>query len=361
MAAPKKNKNINSESKKVDVHDVESSNKNIEDVKDNKKERKLKENKKKTEIEKEELKKESLEKDSHQIKNTNVSKKQIELVNWGKHSFEPFDVIKNKSEDGCMNVCSKCLYVFNNKKSLDLHLKDNAKRCLAVTSDYFKIIYEQDFNFNESVEDEPVKKTKKTKTSTEYTHLGIARVNLLKNKQTLSMLGESFIRLKINYVDIQEYLFYALIDMQTKDILGFFSKNSLLNNSLSCIVIFPPFLRNGLGTFLIDFSQQVALNLKNENINSNVTNNLHKLHVENGPERPLSADAVFAYRSYWAYKTQGIKNIREGVTKYNMGVDDVILGLEENGFSFKKWKMIQKEGEEKKVNQPKKLLNCKLI
>ena len=141
--------------------------------------------------------------------------------------------------------------------------------------------------------------------------------------------------------------------MDTKDVLGYFSKNKFLDNSISCLCIFPPFLNCGLGTFLIDFSQQPAL-VTDRGIQYKEK---YKLYVPLEPERPLSAAAVAVYRKYWAYKVFGVKNIKEAMAKNNLNEEDVILGLEENGFDFKKWKM----GKEPVMNKPRRFLDKRLL
>lgn len=259
-------------------------------------------------------------------------KKRIQEINYGTHTFEPDDVLKRKSYDGCFNVCSRCLYTFYNKNSLDIHMQ----RCKTHSKNVFDIFYEQEFTEEEK-----------------YKRIGCAKVNLLKNKQTLAVIGETFIRMKTMYLDLNDYNFYVIIDMDTKDIMGFFSKQIYTDNSLSCLVVFPPFEKEGLGTFLIDLSQQKAISrIKNEDLS-----NSNKLYVPLGPERPLSQKGVGVYRKYWAYKTLGATNINEIVKKENIGTEDVLLGLEENGFNFKKWKM---KGEPKK-SKIRRLLNHKLI
>ena len=54
-------------------------------------------------------------------------------------------------------------------------------------------------------------------------------------------------------------MFYILVkvDEYGADLLGYFSKekHSVENNNLACIMILPPYQRNGYGKFLIQISE----------------------------------------------------------------------------------------------------------
>ena len=257
----------------------------------------------------------------------------ISKINYGRHSFEPSDVMKRSSYDGCFNVCSKCLYVFYNKSSLELHMD----RCEALKNEIFKIFYTQTF---------PNEEKHKT--------IGFSKVNRIKNKQTLTALGESFISLKTNYFNVNEYDIYIAIDLESKDILGYFSKNTFNDNSLSCLVVFPPYKNTGIAKLLIDLSQQpVISSIKNDVEITNTT-----LYTPLGPERPLSAEASRCFRKYWAYKVNGYKTVKEAVENENLNEEDAIIGFEVNGYDFKQNEFIDKTY---KIKRPRRILDRKLI
>ena len=207
--------------------------------------------------------------------------------------------------------------------------------------------------------------------------ISFAKISKLKNKQTLSILGETLISQKTVFYDVEPYDFYVAFE---EEIMGYFCKHRENENSLSCLVVFPPFQKTGLGGLLIDLSQSIFVNIKekvdkekevdnekeednekdnekeedNEKINGNEIPK--KLYVPNGPERPLSVKATFCYRKYWQYKVIGAKTVNQIAKDENISVEDAVVGLERNGFNFKNWEMEK----EIVVNKPKKMLTKKL-
>lgn len=77
--------------------------------------------------------------------------------------------------------------------------------------------------------------------------------------QSLCLLAKLFLDHKTLYYDVGPFMFYILVkvDEYGADLLGYFSKekHSVENNNLACIMILPPYQRNGYGKFLIQISE----------------------------------------------------------------------------------------------------------
>ncbi|ORD97876.1 KAT8 [Hepatospora eriocheir] len=257
----------------------------------------------------------------------------ISKFKYGNYEMKPSYKTNLKSGDGVLSVCYRCLSQFITEKSLELHLEE----CKTVP---FKSIYEE----NDS--------------------LKISRITSLNLRQLLSQLGEMFIKTKTVSVDIERYEFYVLISDER--IVGYFSRHMEFDASLSCILVFPCFQRQGFGTFLIDFSQAPIFkskvikttdqileeSRKKIHINDDELND--KLECPNGPERPLSKAAIFLYRKYWKYKVIGAKTVKDIALRRNISIEDAIIGLELIGFDFKEWKM---KNEKIDVEKPRLLKN----
>lgn len=148
----------------------------------------------------------------------------------------------------------------------------------------------------------------------------IAKITETSTKQLLSLLACMFIKHKTVFYNAANYDYFIVYDSEIK---GYFSRDNSGNYSLCCVLVWPCFARQGLGSLLIDFSYKIS------NIKSDID--------IPGPERPFSKKAILCFRKYWKYRVIGAKTIRQISEEANISIDDAIVGLELNGFNFKKW------------------------
>lgn len=207
-------------------------------------------------------------------------------LNYGNHEIKTLHNAPIHTTDGVINICSKCISMFPTKKSLSNHME----KC---TIPFVPFYEEQSFK--------------------------ISKIESLKTKQLLSMLSLLFIKSKTVYFEVENYDFYIVYD---KEIIGYFSKYRNGSNSLNCFLVFPCFQKQGWGTILMDYSSAPVIG-----------------EEAKSPEKPYSKKAIFCFRKYWKYKVIGAKSISEIAKRENLTVDDAIIGLELNGFDFKKWKL----------------------
>lgn len=157
-------------------------------------------------------------------------------------------------------------------------------------------------------------------------------------KQSMALLSMKFIRNKTVFYEMHNYELFIIFN---EEVMGYFTRRKGGINSLSCLFVVPCFQKQGLGSLLIDYSYGIRISKTDyEKDKESITNNDRNENYElNGPEKPFSKKAIFCYRKYWAHKVKGYKTIREIAENTNMSLDDIIVGLELNGFDFINWKM----------------------
>jgi len=257
----------------------------------------------------------------------------VKLLNYGKHEIKtPFAAVV-RCHDSTVNICSMCISMFSTNQALRSHME----RCVVP---YRAIYQERDFR--------------------------LSKIQSLKTKQLLSTISQMFIQSKTVYYEVQDYDFYIIYD---KEIFGYFSRYRGGNHSLNCFLVFPCFQGQGWGTVLMDISTIKRIRVPDQMDISSAAGLpvLEDGSVDSGgkstgtdmipfsdmrsPEKPYTRKAIMCFRKYWKYRVVGAKTVREIAVRRNISVDDAIIGLELNGFDFKKWKMTG----EAKVSMPRLL------
>ena len=110
--------------------------------------------------------------------------------------------------------------------------------------------------------------------------------------------------------EIEAFYFYVLCEHRSDGYhpVGYFSKekDSEQSNNLSCIMVLPPYQKQGYGKFLIDFSY-----------------NLSKIEKKQGtPERPLSDLGHRTYVSYWTNRVLNIL-LKCNETKQSVSIQNI--------------------------------------
>ena len=111
--------------------------------------------------------------------------------------------------------------------------------------------------------------------------------------QNLSLFAKLFLDNKSIFFDVASFDYYLLVQdgpnsslpLLPSQIVGFFSKEKMSwdNNNLACILVFPPWQRNGLGKILMGISYEL----------SRMGNRV------GGPEKPLSELGRIGYLKFW--------------------------------------------------------------
>ncbi|KAK6341081.1 hypothetical protein TWF696_009388 [Orbilia brochopaga] len=108
--------------------------------------------------------------------------------------------------------------------------------------------------------------------------------------QRMCLFGKLFIQNKSIWYEFDNFVFYVLLERHGGEgddfsYCGFFSKEKVSydENNLSCIILFPPYRSQGLGSALIDLSYHI----------SRATGRI------GGPEKPISELGQRGYTRYW--------------------------------------------------------------
>lgn len=142
--------------------------------------------------------------------------------------------------------------------------------------------------------------------------------------QNLCLLAKLFLDHKSRYFDVSPFKFYILTenDQRGNHIVGYFSKESspMSEYNLACIMVLPPYQRNGYGQFLISLSY-------------------HFSRAENrvsSPEVPLSDLGRISYKSYWIntllktlLKFKANLSLKELSEETGIRIEDITYSLNE--------------------------------
>lgn len=232
---------------------------------------------------------------SDSMENKHFSR-ELKCLNYGKNKLSVPHQPQIQTFQGEMNVCSKCLTLFPTNNSLVKHFD-------SCEIPFIPIYEEESFK--------------------------ISKVTVLCKKQLLALITQIFIKSKTVYYEVDSYDFFIVYNTE---IVGFYSKYKQGNNSLNCLLVFPCFQGQGWGTVLFDFCN-ILTTIDSSNPEKNI------LFEPQSPEKPYTKKAIFCFRSYWKYKVLGGRTINEISRRTNLTPNDVILGLEQQGFDFKEWKL----------------------
>ena len=160
--------------------------------------------------------------------------------------------------------------------------------------------------------------------------------------QNLSLFAKLFLDNKSVFFDVAGFNYYLLVTTppppQPDGIdnsatttaqshpVGFFSKEKMSwdNNNLACILVFPPWQRQGLGKILMGASYELSR---------------HEGRI-GGPEKPLSELGRRSYLKFWQVRvarevlrvrSKSSVGVEELAGRCAMLVDDVVAALKEMG------------------------------
>lgn len=147
------------------------------------------------------------------------------------------------------------------------------------------------------------------------TRIAVYEIDGMQHKtycQHLCLLSKLFLDHKTLYFDVAPFIFYVLceLDYNGATMVGYFSKekDSVDKNNLACIIVLPPFQRQGYGKFIIDLSYKI----------SKMDNKI------GSPERPLSDLGNVSYRSYWDYTLLRHLKIGRYGAQSGLSIEDLV-------------------------------------
>jgi histone acetyltransferase MYST1 len=149
--------------------------------------------------------------------------------------------------------------------------------------------------------------------------------------QNLSLFAKLFLDNKSVFFDVVGFNYYLLMHDPTPEApfmypVGFFSKEKMSwdNNNLACILVFPPWQRQGLGKILMGVSYELS----------------RRESQIGGPEKPLSELGRRGYLRFWeqrvareviSLRSKSSISVEELSMRCSMLVDDVVSALKGMG------------------------------
>jgi GNAT superfamily N-acetyltransferase len=150
--------------------------------------------------------------------------------------------------------------------------------------------------------------------------------------QNLSLFAKLFLDNKSVFFDVASFNYYILVQgacpgpRAHSTYVGFFSKEKMSwdNNNLACILVFPPWQRQGLGKILMGASYELS----------------RREGRVGGPEKPLSELGRRGYLRFWQarvarelldFKGKGTVTVEELAARCWMLAEDVMVALKEMG------------------------------